>query len=84
MKSLKRPRRPPRRTTGFAEHSDKVIELLKNEPMARATIAEKLGISVSHVMAMLDILEARGIVGSKYIDAKSIIYFVMPLEREGD
>jgi predicted ArsR family transcriptional regulator len=84
MKSLKRPRRPPRRTTGFAEYSDKVIELLKNEPMGRVKIAEKLGIGVTAVFHILDILEARGIVGSKYIDAKSIIYFVMPLEREGD
>jgi len=72
MKSLER----PKRTTGFAEHSDKVIELLKNEPMGRVTIAEKLGISVSHAMAILDILEARGIVGSKNIDGRSIIYYL--------
>jgi len=65
-----------KRRTGFAEYSDKVIELLKNETMSRAKIGEKLGIGVTAVMCILDILEERGIVGSKYIDGKLIIYYL--------
>jgi len=53
--------------TVFTEYGDKVVEMLKKEPMDRATIAEKLGIGVSAVLSLLDILEERGIVGSKVI-----------------